>query len=88
MNKIICFIDLFRLHSRVYTVDKESNQTFIAEIPLAELGEKIAETSFAAHINHVTLIGAPAYAEGIVPEIKEYALTKYNNNDLVVEVLL
>lgn len=89
MDKIICFIDMFRLHSRVYVRNEETEQmSLVGEIPLAELETKIADTCFAAHTNHVMLIGAPTYAEGIVPAIKEYALTKYNNNDLVVEVLL
>lgn len=85
--RLICFIDLFNENARIYSLDEMNNQTFLSRVPVATLSEDIAAVSNISGVNHITLIGASAYAEGIVPEIIEYAKTKYSNNELIVEVM-
>lgn len=87
MNKIICFINLGMANARVYELNIENEQKFITDMPLEKLSEGLAATSAMYKINNITLIGSPSYADGIVPEIIEYAKTNFNNNDLIVEVM-
>lgn len=87
MEKIICFINLFTANARAYMIDSNDTQNLLGEIPLEELEEKLADLSNLTDIHHITLIGAPTYADGIVPEILQYAKTKYSNNELIVEVM-
>ena len=87
MEKIICFLNLFTTYQRVYIVDETNNLKPVGEFLFADLAEKLAELSDAVNLNHIVLVGSPAYAEEIVPEIKQYAQTKYSNNDLIVEVM-
>ena len=88
MNKIICFINLGMANARVYELNCNEEQKFITDMPLEKLSEGLAATSAMYKINHITLIGSPSYAEGIAPEILEYAKTNFNNDNLNVEVMI
>jgi hypothetical protein len=87
MEKIICFINMFAAEAKVYRLDEDNNQDLINTIPVEKLSAGLAIISANSKINHITLIGAPTYADAIVPEIIEYAKTNFNNNDLIVEVM-
>ena len=87
MEKIICFINLFTAESKAYRIDENNNQELITTIPIEYLAENLAIISNHSGINHITLIGAPNYADGIVTEILTYSKINFNNNDLTVEVM-
>lgn len=88
MEKLVCFINLFTSNARVYVVHEDTNmQTLVGEIPVDTLEEKLATYSHATNINNIVLIGAPTFAQELVPEIIQYAKIQYNNNDLLVEVM-
>ena len=87
MDKIICFINMFAAKARAYHLDSEDNQTLISEIPVDQLSYGLAAISAEKNINNITLIGAPDYADALVPEILEYAKLNFSNNDLIVEVM-
>ena len=87
MNRIVCFINMFAANSRVYKLNMSDEETFICEVPVEKLPAGLASISANEKLNHITLIGAPTYADAIVPEIIEYAKTNFNNNDLIVEVM-
>lgn len=86
--KLICFIDLFNENARIYSwSEADDTQTFLSRTPVATLSENLATISNISGVNHITLIGAPVFAEALVPEIIEYAKTRYSNNELIVEVM-
>lgn len=88
MEKLVCFINLFTSNARVYIVHEDTNeQTLVGEIPVDTLEEKLATYSHVTNINNIVLIGAPVFAQELVPEIIQYAKIQYNNNDLLVEVM-
>lgn len=87
MEKIVCFINLFTAESKAYRIDQDNNQELITTIPVEQLTEGLATISSHSGIYNITLIGAPDYAEGLIPGILEYAKTNFNNNDLIVEVM-
>jgi hypothetical protein len=80
MEKIICFINMFTAESRVYRLDENDNQELLNVVPVEKLSAGLAAISANSNINHITLIGAPTYADAIAPEIIEYAKTNFNNN--------
>lgn len=85
--KLVCFINLFTYNARLHKVDADDNMEFVSEIPVDNLAESLAAAGSLNGINQITLIGAPVFAEVLVPEIIEYAQTKFGNNDLIVEVM-
>lgn len=87
-KKIICFVNLFKANARVYTLNEDdSEQVYIAEVPVDTMTHSLAEIGTVNNINKIILIGAPTYSKELVPDILEYAKVKYNNNDLIVEVM-
>ena len=85
--RMICFINLFTANAKVYSIDNNDNQNFLGEVTLDEAAEKLADLCEFTDMNHLTLIGAPTYADALVPEILTYAKTKYSNSELNVEVM-
>ena len=85
--KMICFINLFTANARVYSVDADNTQEYLGEVALEEAAEKLVDLCEFTDLHHLTLIGAPTYADALVPEILTYAKTKYSNNELIVEVM-
>lgn len=88
MYKLVCLLNLFMENQNVYMVNTETGKSDIAiTTTMAELSEKIVDISDITKVNHIELHGAPAFSAAIAEDISTYAKTKYNNYDLVVEVI-
>ena len=88
MYKLICLLNLFTESQTIYLVNMETGKSNIAATAtLSELSEKVVDISDITKVNHIELHGAPSYAHAMVDDIYTYAKTKYNNNNLIVEVL-
>ena len=88
MCKLICLINLFVEQQDIYLVDLETGKVSIAaNCAFSELSEKIVDIADITKVNNIELRNAPMYAAGIAEDIYAYARTKYNNNEIQVEVV-
>jgi hypothetical protein len=88
MCKLICLINLFVEQQDIYLVDLETGKVSIAaNCAFSELSEKIVDIADITKVNNIESRNAPMYAAGITEDIYTYARTKYNNNEIQVEVV-
>lgn len=88
MHKLVCLVDLFTFDQTIFVYDDvEKTYTVAANATFENLSERLADISDITKINHIELRGARQYVNGIASEVLTYAKTRYNNNDLIVEVI-
>ena len=88
MCKLVCPISLFSMQQTIFLIDEENNKTTTAAVAsLEDLSETLADISDIVKVNNIQLHGASQYADEIASEVLTYARTKYNNHDLIVEVV-
>lgn len=88
MCKLVCLINLFIEQQDIYLVDLDTGKVSIAaSCALDSLSEKIVDIADITQVNNIELRSAPSYAASIADDIYAYAKTRYNNNDLIVEVV-
>lgn len=87
MCKLVCLLNLFTETQNIYLIDTDSGKSNIAATTtMDELSERIVDICDITKVNHVELFGAPAFSAAMADDIRMYARTKYNNNDIIVEV--
>ena len=83
---IVCTFNQFDFSHRVYHAIEGQEQELIAMAPLENLAETISICCHQKADNHVILTGSNVYCPVIQQDVYKYALQKYNNTDLLVEV--
>ena len=87
MQKLVCLVDLFTFDQTIFMYDDvEKTYTVVSDATFENLSERLADISDVTKINHIELRGARKYVNEIASEVLTYAKTRYNNNDLIVEV--
>ena len=88
MDKLICFINLFTYDQNIYLFNAATQETKVAtNTTFEDLSTVLADISDITKVNHIELHGARKYANEIASEVLTYAKSRYNNNDLTVEVI-
>ena len=89
MKKIFCNINLFDLNQQIFLIDIEhpSLDVLLGETEFIDLGKKISAINEQAKVNNVMLKGNKELLEPIVEEILSYSKTKYNNEEIKVEII-
>lgn len=88
MCKLVCLLNLFTETQHIYLVDTESGKSNIAaSATMDELSERVVDISDITKVNHIELHGAPTFSAAMADDIRTYARTKYNNNEIFVEVV-
>ena len=83
---IICTFSQFDFSHRIYQVEEGKEQELIAMAPLENLAETISICCNNKADNHVVLTGSNIYCPVIQQDVYRYAVQKYNNTNLLVEV--
>ena len=87
MKKIVCRFDLFDMKQKIYCVT-EDNAEEIGETTIFDMANDM--TFFAAldeyKTNKFHLYGPQQYAEMISQQLKKFALSKYNETNIEVEI--
>ena len=83
---ILCNLFLFDLYQRVIVVDEKGQKNEIATVNINNLGETIVDVCNKYNVNKVRLIGSESYINNVVEDINSYSITKYNNNNITIEV--
>lgn len=76
---IICNIQMFDLHQKIYLLDENGEQKEIGTaVALNQLPEKIIELCSAYKIHNVHLFGMDAYAKATANQIQSYNQNSFN----------
>lgn len=88
MKKIVCEINLFDLHQRVFLINSETKEKkCIATVMIDSVPEAISALCNNQKVYSVTLTGNREYNNTLSKDILEYSRTHYNNNSIEIEVI-
>ena len=83
MKKIIGIIHPFDMYQTFY-VYEDGNKLEIAQVRINEIPDTILELSKTYDVHQVDLSGSTHFTKGIINQIKEKEITKYNENKLII----
>lgn len=83
---ILCNIFMFDLHQRVILVGEDGGMREVAVANLENLDEMVLESCAKHGVNKIHLIGQQEYADQIAKNIYDLSVSRYGNNNIVVEV--
>lgn len=86
MDTIVCNFKLYELHQPIELMNSNGNLTLIAVSNFESLADDITKACEKYKTNKIHLFGNSNYANGLIQEIKNYSITKYNKNNLEIEV--
>ena len=86
MKKIIGIIHPFDLYQILY-VYQDGNKLEARKVKTSEIPETIFELSQTYDINQIDLTGAKHYNSGIIKQIQEKELLRYNKNKLTIKCI-
>lgn len=86
MKKIIGIIHPFDIYQTFY-VYQDGNKLEIAQTKIKDIPDTIFELSNLYNVYEVDLSGAQRFIKGIINQIQEAEITKYNENKLVIKCI-
>jgi hypothetical protein len=78
---------MFTKQQKVFALDEEHGITGIIDTEIDKIPETVMSLSRDIECNVVNIKGLKAYTKGIEKNIKEYELSKYNENKLVINLI-
>lgn len=89
MIQVYCPIHLFDLHQKIYIIDntKDENSKCVAITTVEELPRTLADVCANRGAQKILLDGNKEYGKFISSTILEQAKTKYNLNNIEIEVI-
>lgn len=85
MTSIYCNINSYTLKHKIYLIDDDVTIREIGSSITSELDEKLLFFSQRHNVNNIKLEGVGA--TGLAEQVYSLNNVKYNNNNLIVEVL-
>lgn len=86
MKKIIGVIHPFDIYQTFY-VYEDGNKLEIVQVKINEIPDTVFELSRTYDVYQVDLSGAEHFNKGIIKQIQEKEMTKYNENKLVIRCI-
>ena len=83
MKKIIGIIHPFDMYQTFY-VYEDGNKLEIAKVRISDIPDTILELSKTYDVYQVDLSGSNHFTKGIINQIKEKEINKYNENKLTI----
>ena len=83
MKKIIGIIHPFDMYQTFY-VYEDGNKLEIAKVRISDIPDTILELSKTYDVYQVDLSGSNHFTKGIINQIKEKEINKYNKNKLTI----
>ena len=88
MKKILCEINLFDLHQRIFLVNSETKEKeCIATTMINSIPQTVSALCNNQKIYSVVLTGNKEYNNTLSKDILEYSRTHYSNNLIEIEVI-
>ena len=85
-KQIICTVSMFDLHQRVKLINEDGQEKDIAITTLGDLAETITDCAMKYATPNIHLFGYDSYLSNVVKNIKKYALARYSQESIHVEV--
>ena len=86
MKKIIGIIHPFDIYQTFY-VYEDGNKLEIAHTKINDISDTVFELSRTYDVYQVDLSGAEYFVRGIIKQIQEKEITKYNENKLIIKCI-
>lgn len=86
MKKIIGIIHPFDIYQTFY-VYEDGNKLEIVHTKMSDIPDTVFELSRTYDVYQVDLSGAEHFAKGIIKQIQEKEITKYNENKLTIKCI-
>ena len=86
MKKIIGIIHPFDIYQTFY-VYQNGNKLEIIQTKMKDIPDTIFELSQAYDVYQVDLSGAQHFIKGLIRQIQEKEITKYNENKLIIKCI-
>ena len=84
MKRIIALLKPFVIDQTLYVYD-EGNKLETVSVKIDDLPETIIDLAIKHNLEQVDLTGPTAYAKGIIKQIREKEINKYNENTLILK---
>lgn len=86
MKKIIGIIHPFDIYQTFY-VYQDGNKLEIVQTKIKDIPDTIFELSQTYDVYQVDLSGAQHFTKGLIRQIQEKEITKYNENKLIIKCI-
>ncbi len=86
MKKIIGIIHPFDIYQTFY-VYQDGNKLEIVQTKVKDIPDTIFELSQTYDVYQVDLSGAQHFTKGLIKQIQEKEITKYNENKLIIKCI-
>lgn len=86
MRKIIGVIHPFDIYQTFY-VYEDGNKLELVQTKLSDIPETIFELAKIYNVTQVDLSGAEHFNKGIIKQIQEAEMTKYNTHNLTIKCI-
>lgn len=86
MKKIIGIIHPFDIYQTFY-VYEDGNKLEIVQTKIGDIPDTIFELAHTYDVHQVDLSGAEHFNKGLIKQIQEAEITKYNKNDLTIRCI-
>ena len=86
MKKIVSVIKPFVINQNVF-VYEDGNKLEIVQTTIEKIPDTIFELSHTYDVYQVDLSGAQRFTKGIIKQIQEKEMLKYNENKLIIKCI-
>lgn len=86
MKKIIGIIHPFDIYQTFY-VYQDGNKLEVVQTKVKDIPDTIFELSQTYDVYQVDLSGAQHFTKGLIKQIQEKEITKYNENKLIIKCI-
>ena len=86
MKKIIGIIHPFDIYQTFY-VYEDGNKLEIVHTKMNDIPNTVFQLSYTYDVHQVNLSGSEHFIKGIIKDIKEKEITKYNKNELIFKCI-
>lgn len=86
MKKIIGIIHPFDIYQTFY-VYQDGNKLEVVQTKVKDIPDTIFELSQTYDVYQVDLSGAQNFTKGLIKQIQEKEITKYNENKLIIKCI-
>ena len=88
MKHLMCIFNLFDAKQKIHLMDPEAKEAkMVADVPVADLSLTLADLTEVYDVQNIKLYGCKKYGEIFPNSILEHLKTKYNKNNVEIEVI-
>lgn len=86
MKKIIGLLKPFDME-QIFYVYEDGNQLETIQMTIDEIPENVLQLCDKYNIEQIDLVGSKGYSKGLIKQIQEKEIAKYNKNTLIIKCI-